>query len=105
MASKRDTSSDGTPSDSAPSDKQRDLQHDRPSVTNRAWGTSHDPGDQSFGYPGQGGYGDFRTRDIDDAPVMDAPARGASGDQQRARPDDREVTSRTRSARRRLSRS
>lgn len=69
-------------------DDQRDLQRDRPSVTNRAWGTSHDPGDQSFGYPGQGGYGDFRTRDIDDAPVMDPPAREAAGES-RARPDDR----------------
>ena len=72
-----------------PSDKQRELQHDRPSVTNRAWGESGDAGDQSFGKPGQGGYGDFRThegsthegstregsgiRDIDDAPVSDGP--------------------------------
>lgn len=55
-----------------PSDKQRALQQDRPSVTNRAWGESHDPGDQSFGTPAQGGYGDFRIRDIDDAPVSDA---------------------------------
>lgn len=54
-----------------PSDKQRELQHDRPSMTNRAWGESRDPGDQSFGTPGQGGYGDFRIRDIDDAPVID----------------------------------
>lgn len=82
MATKSDRPSAG------PSGKQRALQKDRPSATNRAWGTSHDAGDQSFGYPGQGGYGDFRTdevderrvRDIDDAPVMDAP---------RARPDDR----------------
>ena len=45
--------------------------------------------DQSFGYPGPGGYGDFRTRDIDDAPVMDAPPREATREQPRARPDDR----------------
>lgn len=72
-----------------PTDRQRELNHDRPSATNRAWGESHDPGDQSFGYEGQGGYGDFRThpiRDIDDAPVIDAPrsSEGAG-----ARPDDR----------------
>lgn len=71
-----------------PTDRQRKLQQDRPSATNRAWGESQDPGDQSFGYPGQGGYGDFRDngadatriRDIDDAPVMDPP---------RVRADDR----------------
>ena len=70
-----------------PSDKQRELQHDRPSATNRAWGESHDPGDQSFGKPGQGGYGDFRTRDIDDAPVSDAsdPARAATRTDNRLR--------------------
>ncbi|HEU4814232.1 MAG TPA: BON domain-containing protein [Xanthomonadaceae bacterium] len=83
MASKPESSPDKK------RDQQRELQHDRPSVTNRAWGTSHDPGDQSFGYPGQGGYGDFRTRDIDDAPVMDPPAREAASEQPRARPDDR----------------
>ena len=76
---------------SKPTDRQRELNRDRPSVTNRAWGESSDPGDQSFGYEGQGGYGDFRTherriRDIDDAPVSDAP-RAARGDA--SRPDDR----------------
>ena len=75
---------------SKPTDRQRELNHDRPSATNRAWGESNDPGDQSFGYEGQGGYGDFRTRnirDIDDAPVSDAPRRDASPEA--ARPDDR----------------
>lgn len=67
-----------------PSDRQRKLQHDRPSATNRAWGDSHDPGDQSFGHEGQGGYGDFRSResrirDIDDAPVIDEPRTQARG--------------------------
>ena len=75
---------------SKPTDRQRGLNHDRPSATNRAWGESHDPGDQSFGYEGQGGYGDFRTqdriRDIDDAPVIDAPRAATGAD---ARPDDR----------------
>lgn len=78
-----------------PSDKQRKLQHDRPSATNRAWGESRDPGDQSFGHEGQGGYGDFRSserriRDIDDAPVIDAPRAQARGEEDvEARPDDR----------------
>lgn len=82
MASKSEKPSD------QPSRKQRELQHDRPSATNRAWGESNDPGDQSFGTPDQGGYGDFRRiRDIDDAPVMDAPAMDAP--RARARPDDR----------------
>ena len=36
------------------------VQDGRPAVTNRAWGMSRDSGDQSFGYEGQGGYGDFR---------------------------------------------
>jgi len=45
----------------APTPRERELQHDRPSVTNRAWGSSDDPGDQSFGKQGQGGYGDFTT--------------------------------------------
>lgn len=44
-----------------PDDKQRELQKDRPSVTNRTWGTDRDPGDQSFGTREQGGFGDFRT--------------------------------------------
>ena len=63
---------------SKPTDRQRELNHDRPSATNRAWGESNDPGDQSFGYEGQGGYGDYRTRNIrdsDHAPVGDAPRR------------------------------
>ena len=68
-------------------DEQRELQHDRPSATNRAWGVSHDAGDRSFGYPGQGGYGDFRVRDIDDAPVIDGP-RETDGEAP-SRPDDR----------------
>lgn len=93
MASKSNKASD------QPSAKERALQHDRPSATNRAWGASDDPGDQSFGHPEQGGYGDFRRiRDIDDAPVMDAPraqardegaARGADARDGNRRPDDR----------------
>ena len=77
---------DGTQRDAG-----HERQHDRPSVTNRAWGESHDPGDQSFGYRGQGGYGDFRTRDVDDAPVSDRArrARAADGDGERPRPDGR----------------
>ena len=75
----------------APRDEQRDPNHDRPSATNRAWGASHDAGDRSFGYPGQGGYGDFRVRDIDDAPVFDGPrgGTGGTGGEAPTRPDDR----------------
>ena len=74
-------------------DKTRDLQHDRPSVTNRAWGVSHDPGDQSFGFEGQGGYGDFRRQApggsaTDDAPVSDHRTAAADDDPRR-RPDER----------------
>lgn len=33
---------------------------DLQSLTNREWGPGRTAGDTSFGYPGQGGYGDFR---------------------------------------------
>lgn len=35
---------------------------DLPSVTNREWGPAQIAGDDSFGQPGLGGYGDFRER-------------------------------------------
>ena len=56
-----------------PDEKQRELQHDRPSVTNRTWGEDRDPGDQSFGTREQGGFGDFRTPPpgTDDTPAED----------------------------------
>lgn len=38
----------------------QELYRGMPSVTNRVWSGSRE--DQGFGYPGQGGYGDFRSR-------------------------------------------
>ena len=72
----------------SPTDKQRDLQHDRPSVTNRTWGIDRDPGDQSFGTREQGGFGDFRTP----APETGRDGKtggSADGEASRHRPDDR----------------
>ena len=57
-------------------DRHRDeLYRGMPSVTNRAWGDTRS--DDSFGYPGQGGYGDFRRP----AREADSPSRagGHSG--------------------------
>lgn len=38
----------------------REFYRDMPSLTNRVWSGPRE--DDGFGYPGQGGYGDFRTR-------------------------------------------
>lgn len=55
-----------TPQDSA-------LYDGMPSVTNRQWGPDRSDPDNSFGYKGQGGYGDFTT------PAAAAAARGHRG--------------------------
>ncbi len=55
--------------DTSKQDRHRDeLYRGMPSVTNRVWGDTGP--DEGFGYPGQGGYGDFRrpAREADAAP-------------------------------------
>lgn len=55
-----------------PDDEHRhELYRGMPSVTNRSWGTPR--GDDGFGYPGQGGYGESRA-----APRTESSGRGAT---------------------------
>lgn len=54
-------------------DRQRELYRGMPSLTNRVWTGPRD--DEGFGYPGQGGYGDFRSASAQ--PPQHSPARPA----------------------------
>src|SRR5690606_6359192 len=83
-------------SSNAPTPRERELQHDRPAVTNRAWGSWDDPGAQSFGKQGQGGYGDLTTpehvvRKRDDAAGGRDLQAGADGDGSGATRSDRRL--------------
>jgi hypothetical protein len=49
------------PSQHAPSPRERALYDGMPSATNRQWGPDRSNNAYSYGYEGQGGWGDFST--------------------------------------------
>ncbi|MGN6112132.1 MAG: BON domain-containing protein [Luteimonas sp.] len=50
------------PLQGAPSPRERALYDGLPSATNRQWGEDRSNDAYGYGYPGQGGWGDFSTR-------------------------------------------
>lgn len=62
MASRRrENPSSYHPLQEAPSARERALYDGLPSATNRQWGPDRSDDAYSYGYPGQGGWGDFST--------------------------------------------
>jgi hypothetical protein len=52
------------PLQGAPSPRERALYDGLPSATNRQWGVDRSNDAYGYGYPGQGGWGDFSTRRV-----------------------------------------
>jgi len=61
MASRRRERPPYHPLQGAPSPRERALYDGLPSATNRQWGPDRSDDAYSYGYPGQGGWGDFST--------------------------------------------
>ena len=62
MASRREERTPYHPLQGAPSPRERALYDGLPSATNRQWGVDRSNDAYGYGYPGQGGWGDFSTR-------------------------------------------
>ncbi len=83
------------PLQGAPSARERALYDGLPSATNRQWGPDRSNDAYGYGYPGQGGWGDFSDRRVPSHADRDrhdaAGARGhrGRGPQGYVRPDER----------------
>ena len=84
------------PLQGAPSPRERALYDGLPSATNRQWGPDRSDDAYSYGYPGQGGWGDFSTgpapahadRDVASQRAAQRGHRGR-GPRDYVRPDER----------------
>jgi hypothetical protein len=67
------------PLQGAPSARERALYDGLPSATNRQWGPDRSNDAYGFGYPGQGGWGDFSTGHAPRSPDRGHRGRGPRG--------------------------